>query len=94
MCADIARSHHEHWDGKGYPLGLTGEEIPICARIVALADVFDAISSRRCYKKAKPFKDVLSIIVENSGTHFDPDCVAAFFKSIDDIRDVFEKLKD
>ncbi len=68
----IVRSHHERWDGKGYPDGLKGEEIPFEARIVAVADAFDAMTSRRAYRKALTFEEALKEIYENAGTQFDP----------------------
>lgn len=74
----IAQSHHERWDGNGYPDRLSGTDIPIEARIVALADVFDALCSERPYKRAWPLEDAYAEIVRNSGTQFDPGCVAAF----------------
>ncbi len=74
----IAQSHHERWDGKGYPDMLSGTDIPIEARIVALADVFDALCSERPYKKAWPLEKAYDEIISLSGTHFDPECVAAF----------------
>ncbi len=74
----IARSHHERWDGTGYPDRLSGEDIPAEARIVALADVFDALCSERPYKKAWPLEKAYDEIVSLSGTHFDPKCVEAF----------------
>jgi putative two-component system response regulator len=78
MARDIAASHHERWDGKGYPSGLAGESIPLCARIVALADVYDALTSKRVYKNAFAHEVAKSIIVKDSGTHFDPNVVEAF----------------
>jgi putative two-component system response regulator len=74
----IAQSHHERWDGMGYPDRLSGTDIPVEARIVALADVFDALCSERPYKKAWPVADAYREIVSLSGTHFDPACVDAF----------------
>lgn len=74
----IAQSHHERWDGAGYPDRLSGTDIPIEARIVALADVFDALCSERPYKKAWPLKKAFDEIVSLSGAHFDPQCVDAF----------------
>ena len=74
----IAYSHHEKWDGSGYPLGLKGEEIPLPARLMALADVYDALISKRVYKKAISHEAAVEIIKEGSGTHFDPDVVDAF----------------
>ena len=75
---EIARSHHERWDGKGYPDGLSGENIPLSARIVALADVYDALTSKRPYKKAFSHKEAVSIILEGKETQFDPDIINAF----------------
>ncbi len=78
MARDIAATHHERWDGTGYPRGLRGEEIPLCGRIVALADVYDALSSQRVYKEAYSHDVARSIIVEGAGKHFDPDIVSGF----------------
>lgn len=78
MSAEIALSHHEKWDGSGYPHGLKGEDIPIAARIVALADVYDALVSKRVYKNAYPHDTARSIIMQESGSHFDPLVVEAF----------------
>ncbi len=78
MSASIALSHHEKYDGTGYPQGLKGEEIPLCARIVALADVYDALSSKRVYKTAFTHDVAKSIIIKDSGNHFDPVMVEAF----------------
>ena len=72
---DIAIAHHEKWDGTGYPKGLKGEEIPLSARIMAIADVFDALTSERCYKEAIPAEDAFNIIIDGRGTHFDPDII-------------------
>ena len=80
--------HHERWDGRGYPEGLKGEEIPLSARIMAVADVFDALISRRSYKEGFPFEKAVAIIKEESGTHFDPQIVEAFLASLDKIREV------
>ena len=79
MAVEMAAYHHEWWNGKGYPYGISGEEIPLCARIMAVADVFDALTSKRCYKDAMPFEKAYAIIREESGTHFDPAVVEAFF---------------
>lgn len=78
MAELIAQSHHERWDGTGYPDRLSGSDIPIEARIVAIADVFDALCSERPYKKAWPIEKAYAEIIRSSGTHFDPNCVAAF----------------
>jgi putative two-component system response regulator len=89
----IALTHHEKWNGKGYPCGLAGEDIPIVGRIVAIADVFDALSSERPYKKPWPEEKILNLLKEESGEHFDPKVVEAFFSvwpSIKMIRDQFQ----
>ena len=85
---DMAAYHHEWWNGNGYPYGIAGKEIPLCARIMAVADVFDALTSKRCYKSAMPLEKAYAIIREEAGTHFDPSVVQAFFaatKERDDI---------
>jgi len=82
MAARIALSHHEKWDGSGYPQGLRGEDTPIEARIVAVADVFDALTSVRPYKSAWPVDKALSLLVEEKGRHFDPALVDAFVSSL------------
>jgi putative two-component system response regulator len=78
IARDIALTHHERYDGSGYPQGLRGEAIPLCGRIVALADVYDALTSKRCYKPAFEHAVARSILLKDSGTHFDPDIVDAF----------------
>ncbi|MDY0169477.1 MAG: HD domain-containing protein, partial [Thermoguttaceae bacterium] len=83
--ATIAYTHHEKWDGTGYPRGLVKEEIPIEGRITAVADVFDALCSPRPYKEAFPPEKALAIIREGRGTHFDPAVVDAFFDGIEEI---------
>lgn len=77
----MAEYHHERMDGKGYPHGITGEEIPLCAKILAVADVFDALISKRCYKEAFPIDKAFAIIEEESGSHFDPEVARAFLES-------------
>lgn len=79
LAETIALTHHERWDGSGYPNGLKGEGIPIAGRIAAIADVFDALTSRRPYKEPFPVEKAFSIIREGRGTHFDPQVVDAFF---------------
>lgn len=86
----IALTHHEKWDGTGYPRGLKGTEIPVEGRICAVADVFDALTSKRSYKDAFPLEKAYGIIRKDSGTHFDPDVVSAFEKS----RDVIESIQE
>ncbi len=81
--AKVVRSHHERWDGSGYPDGLAGEEIPLAARVFALADVFDALTSDRPYRPASSIDEARGMIVAGAGTHFDPQIVAAFI-AIDD----------
>lgn len=77
----VARHHHEKWNGKGYPDGLAGTDIPLCARIVAIADVFDAVSAKRCYRDALPIDECFEIIEKGSGTDFDPELVKVFLNS-------------
>ena len=89
---NMAHYHHEKWNGKGYPCGLKGEEIPLSARIMAVADVFDALVAVRVYKPAMPFEKALSIIKESSGEHFDPAIVEAFVNAEDKIRAVTAQL--
>ena len=89
---NMAHYHHEKWNGKGYPCGLKGEEIPLSARIMAVADVFDALVAARVYKPAMPFEKALSIIKESSGEHFDPVIVEAFVNAEDKIRAVTAQL--
>ena len=85
IAAEVALTHHERWDGTGYPRGLKGEEIPRSGRIVAVADVFDALISARSYKPAWPLEKARAHIEAESGRHFDPACVAAFLSRWDDI---------
>jgi len=75
---EIAYSHHEKWDGSGYPEGLAGDAIPISGRLMALADVYDALISRRVHKEAMPHEQAMAIIQQTRGRHFDPDVVDAF----------------
>lgn len=93
VARDIAACHHEKWNGTGYPLGLKGEEIPLAARIMALADVYDALTSRRVYKPALTHEQAKDIIVCDSGIHFDPDLVKAFLaleEAFLDVRTIFK----
>ncbi|MCW8838127.1 MAG: response regulator [Thiovulaceae bacterium] len=89
----IAFTHHEKYDGTGYPKGLKGHKIPLEGRIVAVADVFDALTSERPYKEAWDFDKAVSYIKEQSGKHFDPDIVNIFIKNIKKIKEVFETYK-
>ncbi|MCA9035503.1 MAG: response regulator [Planctomycetaceae bacterium] len=94
MAAEIALTHHERWDGTGYPIGLKGEDIPISGRIVAVADVFDALSSKRPYKPALPLDRCFEILLECRGTHLDPAVVDAFLTARDEILQIRIKLAD
>ena len=85
MARDIALNHHERWDGKGYPNSISGEEIPICGRIVSLADVFDALVSKRCYKEAFALEIALEIMRFEDGKHFDPAVAGAFFSILPEV---------
>ena len=80
MASDICMYHHEHWDGSGYPKQLKGKAIPVSARIVAIADTFDALVTPRCYKKAVSFEEAFRIIDNESGKSFDPELVMEFIK--------------
>lgn len=88
---NMAAYHHERWDGKGYPDGLKEEDIPLSARIMAVADVFDALVSKRVYKPAFPLDQALEIIREGDGTQFDPKCVEVFLESVTEIKAVMNK---
>ena len=85
---DLAHYHHEKWNGTGYPCGLKGENIPLSARIMAVADVFDALVSKRSYKEGFPFEKAMSIIAEGSGSHFDPQIAGAFLRASDEVHRV------
>ena len=85
---NMAHYHHEKWNGTGYPCGLKGEEIPLSARIMAVADVFDALVSKRSYKDGFPFEKAMSIIKEGAGSHFDPKIAQAFLNASDEVRKV------
>jgi putative two-component system response regulator len=88
IAKEIAYSHQEKWDGSGYPQGLKGEQIPISARLMAVADVYDALISRRVYKPAMPHEKAVQIIWEGRGVHFDPDIVDAFMEIKDEFRSI------
>lgn len=91
LAATIALNYHEKWDGSGYPNGLKGEEIPHVARVIAVADVFDALTSVRAYKPAWPLEDALALIRRESGQHFDPELVEAFMNCLPDILEIRER---
>ena len=91
---EVARFHHEKWNGKGYPDGLKEKEIPLHARIMAIADVFDAVSSKRCYRDPLPVETCFQIIQNGAGTDFDPDLVELFFKAKDRVLSYYEQNKE
>lgn len=93
LAAVIARTHHEKYDGSGYPNGLAGEEIPIVGRIVAICDVFDALTSDRVYKEAYPFEKALSIMLEEKGKHFDPQLLDLFIEALEEVQGQHQKLR-
>jgi putative two-component system response regulator len=88
MAHDIALTHHEWYDGSGYPQGLVRDEIPLCGRIVALADVYDALTAKRVYKNAFTHDVAKSVILEESGVHFDPDIVDVFLECEQEFIDI------
>ncbi|MCR5685844.1 MAG: HD domain-containing protein [Lachnospiraceae bacterium] len=91
---NMAAYHHERWDGKGYPEGLHGEVIPLSARVMAVADVFDALSSPRVYKPAFPFDEAVKMIEEGSGTQFDPKCVEVFLESLTEVKKILKRYQE
>lgn len=91
--AIIAQSHHEKFDGSGYPGGLCGEDIPLYGRIVAIADVFDALTSHRPYKKAWSFERAMILIEEEKGRHFDPKIAELFIQNIERVREIFSRFE-
>lgn len=92
--AEIALSHHEKYDGSGYPRGLKGHAIPLFGRVVAVADVFDALTSERPYKKAWPLEDALRFLEEGRGAHFDPLCVEALLAGWEEVLEVRQRFRD
>lgn len=94
VAAEIAHTHHEKFDGSGYPRGLRGEEIPLFGRIVAVADVFDALTSERPYKKAWDIDKAQQLLREGAGTHFDPACVEAFLSEWDAVIEIKNRFTD
>jgi len=94
-CArEIALTHHEKWDGSGYPSGLAGDAIPLMGRIAALADVFDALTSEIPYKKAWTIEAAVDLIKENRGTHFDPDLVDVFLIQLPEVLKIREQFSE
>ena len=99
MARDIALNHHQKWDGTGYTgspdvPALAGEAIPLPARIVAVADVYDALVSRRCYKDARPVSEAIDILVKDKGSHFDPEVIDAFLDITDLVAAIHQKYAD
>lgn len=94
VAAEIAYTHHEKFDGSGYPNGLAGHDIPLYGRIVAVADVFDALTSERPYKKAWSVEQASQLLREGAGQHFDPDCVEAFFNDFADVTVIKNNFMD
>ena len=94
MAAVIAETHHEKWNGKGYPKGLEGEKIPIEGRIVAIADVFDALTSKRPYKEAWPVEKAVSLLKEESGSHFDSKLIKMFLENLDEALEIKKKFAE
>ena len=92
--AEIAKGHHEKFDGSGYPDGIKGEAIPIFSRIVAVADVFDALTSERPYKKAWEVEEAVDFLNNGAGSHFDPACVRAFLNAWDDVEQIRSKYQE
>jgi putative two-component system response regulator len=94
LAKEIARWHHEKWDGSGYPDGLKGEAIPISARLMAVADVFDALITQRVYKPAMSYQKAREIIAEGRGSHFDPDIAAVFLERFDAMTAIADQYSD
>jgi putative two-component system response regulator len=94
VASEITAGHHERWDGTGYPLGLAGEAIPLSARLMAVADVFDALTCRRVYKDGMPYEEVVEVLRAGSGTHFDPAIIEAFFRVEADFLEIRRRYAD
>ncbi|NTS75518.1 two-component system response regulator [Catenovulum sp. SM1970] len=94
LASEVAQNHHEKWDGSGYPNGLKGEEIPLSARIVAVADVFDALTSERPYKKAWSIEEAMDLLEREAGSHFDPQLIPLFKSCLPSVLEVKEKYQD
>lgn len=94
MAKEVALYHHEKWDGSGYPKGLKREGIPLSARIVAIADVYDALTSERPYKQAWSEERALELLTRESGKHFDPQLVSLFMQCMSKVRKIQHKFKD
>jgi putative two-component system response regulator len=94
LAAEIALNHHEKFDGSGYPHGLAGQAIPQSGRIVAVADVFDALTSPRPYKPAWPLERALNLLRDSRGSHFDPDCVDGFLAELEAVQAIRSRYQD
>ncbi len=94
QAAEIALTHHERFDGTGYPRGLKGEDIPLVGRVVAVADVFDALTTNRPYKKAWTLSEAATFMKQGRGVHFDPTCLDLFFEHFDDVVTIHQKYRD
>jgi response regulator RpfG family c-di-GMP phosphodiesterase len=94
LAKEIAYSHQEKWDGSGYPQGLAGDDIPVSARLMAVADVYDALISRRVYKAGMPHAQAVEIIRQGRGTHFDPDICDAFLDCLEQFQTIAERFAD
>ena len=94
IAINIAVSHHEHWDGSGYPNKLRGEEIPLCARIVTIADVFDAMTSKRSYKEQFSIEDTIKIMEQDKGKIFDPVLLEAFTSDIEGLSKICKSFTE
>ena len=90
----LALSHHERWDGSGYPEGLAGEDIPLLGRIVAVADVFDALTNERPYKKAFSNEKSIDMMKQERGKHFDPELLDTFLTNMDRVREIQRKYRE
>jgi putative two-component system response regulator len=94
LAKEIALSHQEKWDGSGYPQGLVGDAIPLSARLMALADVYDALISKRVYKDAMTHEQAMAIMDKGRGSHFDPDILDAFCETHEDFRAIATQYND
>ena len=94
LATDIALCHHEKWDGSGYPEGLSGQDIPLAARIVAVADVYDALSNDRVYRSLYPAEEIFQIMQQKRGTHFDPQIYDCFLDCLLEINHHLENNRD
>ena len=94
MAYQVARYHHEKWNGRGYPEGLKDKDIPLCARIMAVADVFDAVSEKRCYRDALPLEECFGIIEQGKGQNFDPLLAEIFLNIRDKVEEVHREFAE